>query len=51
LRLRTLIQRRERRAERLCPQEAGRINGSGLRGRRVREDVRTKEEWLNPRRG
>ena len=46
-----LIQRRGRRTERLCPQEAGRINGSGLRRRRVREDVRVKEKWLNPRGG
>ena len=50
LRLRALIQRRERRTERLCPHEAGRINGSGVRGRRVREDVRVEAEWLNPAR-
>lgn len=46
-----LIQQREERTEHRCPREAGRINGSGVCGRRVREDVRVKEERLNPRRG
>jgi len=43
-----LIQRREERTERRCPHDAGGINGSGVRRRRVREDVRTKKERLNP---
>ena len=43
-----MIQRREERAEPRCPHEAGGINGSGVRGRRVREDVRVKEEWPDP---
>src|SRR5437867_2396273 len=47
--LRALIQRREERTERRCPHEAGGINGSGVRRRRMREDMRAKKERLNPR--
>jgi len=44
-----LIQRHKERTERRCPHEAGGINGSGVRRRRVRKDVRAKKERLNPR--
>jgi hypothetical protein len=43
-----LIQRRKERAERRCLHEAGEINGSGVRRRRVREEVRVKEERPDP---
>ena len=43
-----LIQQREERTEHRCPLEAGRTNGSGVCGRTVRENMRAKEEWLNP---
>ena len=43
-----LIQRRKERAERRCLHEAGEINGSGVRRRRVRKEVRVKEEWPDP---
>ena len=43
-----LIQRRKERAERRCLHETGEINGSGVRGRRVREDVRCKKRRFDP---
>ena len=48
---RTLIQRRDERAKRRCPRDAGRTNGSGVHWRRVREDVRAKKERPDPGRG
>lgn len=48
LRSAQLIQRREKRTEHRCPLEAGTINGSGVRRRRVREDVRAEKKRLDP---
>src|SRR5438045_8423509 len=45
--LRALIQRREERTERRYPLPRERISGSGVRGRRVRENVNAEQEWVS----